>query len=68
MNLPTFKETVVGGAIPDAAIVLAAIDPCYCCTERISVRDTKGQTLYSGEDLIKLSQKKTEQIKAEMER
>jgi NADH-quinone oxidoreductase subunit D len=68
MNLPTFKETVIGGAIPDAAIVLAAIDPCYCCTERISVRNTKGQTLYSGEDLIKLSQQKTEQIKAKMER
>ena len=28
----------------------------------------KGQTLYSGEDLIKLSQQKTAQIKAEMER
>ena len=68
MNLPTFKETVIGGAIPDAAIVLAAIDPCYCCTERVSVRDTKGQMLYRGDDLITLSQQKTEQIKAKMGR
>lgn len=68
MNLPTFKETVIGGAIPDAAIILAAIDPCYCCTERMAVRNRKGQTLFTGEDLIKLSQKKTEQIKAKMGR
>ena len=68
MNLPTFKETVVGGAIPDAAIILAAIDPCYCCTERMAVRNRKGQTLYTGEDLIKLSQEKTARIKAQMGR
>ena len=68
MNLPTFKETVVGGGIADAAITLAAIDPCYCCTERLAVRNRKGQTLFTGEDLIKLSQEKTEQIKAKMGR
>lgn len=68
MNLPTFKETVVGGTIADAAIVLAAIDPCYCCTERMAVVNPKGKKLYSGDDLIKLSQQKTEQIKASMGR
>ncbi len=68
MNLPTFKETVVGGAIPDAAIILAAIDPCYCCTERMAVRDRKGQTLYSGEELIRLSRERTDQIRASMGR
>ena len=68
MNLPTFKESVIGGAIPDAAIIIAAIDPCYCCTERMAVRDRKGQKLFMGDDLIKLSQKKTEQIKTKMRR
>jgi len=66
MNLPTFKETVIGGTISDAAIVLAAIDPCYCCTERMAVRNRKGQTLWTGEDLIRLSQEKTAQIKTQM--
>jgi len=66
MNLPTFKETVIGGTISDAAIVLAAIDPCYCCTERMAVRNRKGQTLWTGEDLIRLSQEKTAQIKMQM--
>ena len=66
MNLPTYKATVVGGTISDAAIVLAAIDPCYCCTERMAVRNRKGQTLWAGEDLIRLSQEKTAQIKTQM--
>jgi NADH-quinone oxidoreductase subunit D len=63
MNLPTYKATVVGETISDATIILAAIDPCYCCTERMAVVDTKGKKLYSGDDLIKLSQQKTERIR-----
>jgi len=63
MNLPTYKSTVVGETISDATIILAAIDPCYCCTERMAVRDAKGKKLYNGEDLIRLSQKKTEELR-----
>ena len=63
MNLPTYKATVIGETISDATIILAAIDPCYCCTERVAVRNTKGKKLYSGEELVRLSQEKTEKIK-----
>ena len=63
MNLPTYKATVVGETISDATIILAAIDPCYCCTERMAVRDTKGIKMYNGEDLVRLSQEKTEKIR-----
>ncbi|MBN3039450.1 MAG: nickel-dependent hydrogenase large subunit [Candidatus Omnitrophica bacterium] len=63
MNLPTYKATVVGETVSDATIILAAIDPCYCCTERMAVRNTKGKKLYNGEDLIKLSQRKTERLR-----
>ena len=66
MNLPTYKATVVGASISDATIILAAIDPCYCCTERIGVRDVKGRRLYDGRYLIKLSQEKTLKLKKEM--
>jgi Ni,Fe-hydrogenase III large subunit len=65
MNLPTYKATVVGETISDATIILAAIDPCYCCTERMAVRDTGGKKLYNGEDLIRLSQEKTEKVRRE---
>ena len=63
MNLPTYKATVVGETISDATIILAAIDPCYCCTERIAVRNTEGNKIYGGEDLIRLSREKTQKIR-----
>jgi len=66
MNLPTYKATVVGETISDATIILAAIDPCYCCTERISVKNTKGKKIYNGEDLVRLSQEKTAKLKGKM--
>ena len=66
MNLPTYKATIVGETISDATIILAGIDPCYCCTERMAVRDVKGKKMYDGEDLIRLSQEKTEKIRNKM--
>lgn len=60
MNLPTYKATVIGEDISDATIILAAIDPCYCCTERMTVCNTKRKKIYNGKDLIKLSREKTE--------
>ncbi|OFW53493.1 MAG: NADH:ubiquinone oxidoreductase [Actinobacteria bacterium RBG_13_35_12] len=60
MNLPTYKATVIGEDISDATIILAAIDPCYCCTERMTVCNTERKKIYSGKDLIKLSREKTE--------
>jgi NADH-quinone oxidoreductase subunit D len=66
MNLPTYKATVIGETISDATIILAAIDPCYCCTERMAVRDMEGKKLLGGPDLVKLSQEKTARLKKEM--
>ena len=67
MNVPTNVKAVVGGTISDAAIILAAVDPCYCCTERaVAVDCATGKKLCGGEDLIRLSQDKTRRIRAEM--
>ncbi|MCX5656892.1 MAG: nickel-dependent hydrogenase large subunit [Candidatus Omnitrophica bacterium] len=64
MNVPTNKITVIGGTVSDATITLAAVDPCYCCTERIAVLDkATDKRLMNGFDLIKLSQEKTEELK-----
>ena len=68
MNLPTFKATVIGETISDATIILAAIDPCYCCTERMAVRNARGKRLYNGMDLVKLSQEKTKKIREKIAR
>jgi len=65
MNLPTYKEALIGETISDATIILAAIDPCYCCTERVTILDAnnKKKNILTQEDLIKLSQQKTQDIK-----
>ena len=63
MNVPSFKKTVIGESIADAALITAAVDPCYCCTERMVVvdRDTN-KTLKTGEELVRLCQEKTEKM------
>jgi len=67
MNLPTCKATVVGESITDATIILAAIDPCYCCTERLAVVDADSKkALMTGKDLVRLSQEKTSRVRKEL--
>jgi len=64
MNVASNKIAAVGGTISDAAITLAAVDPCYCCTERIGVLEKNtDKKILNGWDLIKLSQEKTEKLK-----
>lgn len=67
MNVPTDREAVLGESIADATIILAAVDPCYCCTERMAAVDVHSQarTLSSAE-LIRLSQEKTRKVMAEV--
>jgi membrane-bound hydrogenase subunit alpha len=64
MNVASNKVAAVGGTISDAAITLAAVDPCYCCTERLIVLDKHSNNkIMNGWDLIKLSQEKTEKLR-----
>ncbi len=67
MNVPSNEIAVKGYSIADAALCLAAIDPCYCCTERV-VAFEDNKIKYSGKDLLQLSIKKTEQLKAKFNR
>ncbi|MCM8783238.1 MAG: nickel-dependent hydrogenase large subunit [Candidatus Omnitrophica bacterium] len=60
MNVASNKVSAVGGTISDAAITLAAVDPCYCCTERVGVFNKgTGEKTLDGYDLIRMSQEKT---------
>jgi NADH-quinone oxidoreductase subunit D len=64
MNVPSFKKTVIGQSISDAALITAAVDPCYCCTERMMVVDRgTNKILHTGEDLVRMCQEKTEKMK-----
>lgn len=63
VNVASNKVGAVGGTISDAAITLAAVDPCYCCTERLIVLEKpSGRKMLNGWDLIKLSQEKTKTL------
>jgi membrane-bound hydrogenase subunit alpha len=65
MNLISNEIAVKGYGIADAALCLAAVDPCYCCTERMAVIED-GKLRYSGKDLLRLSVEKTEKIRSRM--
>lgn len=64
MNIPTNETAVIGETVSDATIILAAVDPCYCCTERVAVIDegTGKRTPLTGQDLVRLSQEKTKKV------
>jgi membrane-bound hydrogenase subunit alpha len=64
-NVPTFKASCIGIQIPDVAITLASVDPCYSCTERMCTAldaETR-RPMYSFAELVRLSQQKTEQLR-----
>jgi len=64
VNVPSNQYAVIGQTISDAALILAAVDPCYCCTERVAIIDKqKNKKIMNGFDLIKLSQEKTEKLR-----
>lgn len=68
VNVPSFKASCIGYTVSDVTITLAAVDPCYSCTERMArVIDRKsGKEILTFADLVKLSQEKTQRIKEEM--
>jgi len=64
MNVITDREAVIGATVADATIILAAVDPCYCCTERMAAIDAgTGKRVMTSRDLIRLSQQRTEELK-----
>ena len=66
-NIPTFKASCIGSDIADVAITLASVDPCYSCTERaaVAVDADTGKRLYGFEELVRLSQLKTQRMRKE---
>ncbi len=65
VNIPTFKASCIGQQIPDVAITLAAVDPCYSCTERMCrvVDVDRHVKVYGIDELVKLSQEKTRRMR-----
>lgn len=61
VNIPTYEASCKGISISDALITLAAVDPCYCCTERsIKIKDINKKEI---PNLLDLSRGKTEKLR-----
>lgn len=65
VNIATFRKACIGQTIADATISLAAVDPCYCCTERMAAAYDidSGEKIMNAEELINLSMRKTKELK-----
>lgn len=59
-NLQSIPALLRGMTIADAPISIGSLDPCYSCTERISVlnKDSGEVRIYTRDELLKLSQQK----------
>jgi len=68
VNLPTYKVTCIGETISDVALITAAIDPCYCCTERVGVVSRGVRSSLTQDDLVKLSVERMREIERKMGR
>jgi len=66
VNVPSFKVSCIGQNISDVALTLAAVDPCYSCTERVAVVDSHHNVIHDFEALLQLSREKTARIKKEI--
>lgn len=68
VNIATFKKSCIGQSISDATISLAAVDPCYCCTERMAVAYdiNTGKRIMNGAEILKASAEKTREIMSKL--
>jgi NADH-quinone oxidoreductase subunit D len=66
VNVPSFKASCIGQKIADVTLTLAAVDPCYSCTERLAVVDRDSKIIHDYEALLQMSREKTARIKKEL--
>ncbi len=59
-NLQAIPYMIKGNSIADAPIILGSIDPCFSCTERLEVVDTKTSKLkvYTQKELLEICRKR----------
>jgi Ni,Fe-hydrogenase III large subunit len=64
-NLPALEETAIGADLDDAAVILAAADPCTGCAERMVVVETTdpAREIPVGAELVRRSRDKTGRLR-----
>jgi len=66
VNVPSFKASCIGQHLADVTLTLAAVDPCYSCTERLAVVDSHSNVIHDYETLLRMSREKTARIRKEI--
>ena len=69
VNLPSFRASVIGQELADAMLIVAAMDPCYSCTERVAVVRKAGgsrKNILDQRQLLQMSWAKTEKIRKQV--
>lgn len=67
VNIPSFRSRFIGERVADIIIILASVDPCYCCTNRmVKINDGTVVRSLAEKDLLKLSWERTEQIRGKI--
>jgi Ni,Fe-hydrogenase III large subunit len=59
MNLQSVPAMLMGYSVADAPIIIGSIDPCFSCTERLEVVDTRTNKarIYTQKELLALSKR-----------
>lgn len=68
VNILSNEVACIGMSVADAALILAAVDPCYCCTERMVIVDheRKEDKELTMNEMLRLSHNKTKRIRKEL--
>ena len=61
VNVPSFRASCIGQHVADVSIALAAVDPCYSCTERMAVARevSTRRTILGGRELLEQARART---------
>jgi NADH-quinone oxidoreductase subunit D len=59
MNIPTIKPMIIGENLADAPLIIASIDPCWSCTDRVMIinRKDKKSRFLRGDEFNELSRR-----------
>ncbi|WP_281175291.1 hypothetical protein [Methanogenium cariaci] len=63
-NQMSWLNILQGEQIADISIIVASIDPCMSCTDRVSVIRDRRRGVMTGDDLHRLSVEKTRRLQA----
>lgn len=63
-NLMSWVPMLEGEQLADIPIIVASIDPCLSCTDRVSVVRGNQQNVLTKDDLTRLSRDKTRRLMA----